>query len=197
MTATGTLENPPAASRPTPATASRSGPRPLRSRYAIAVLLVLVALIAALGWNGSVWSVGDQKYLNMQQTSLPGTVTLQGGGPTYYLYAEGISTVTNVRVTNTAGQVFSVTMRTRQVDNFGGWSPKQVAVFDVRNGPRPPLPLRVEITGNGYARVGSYDATQVLGLERWGIAALLVVNFGAAIGMILVPIVRRRRHQSA
>ncbi len=180
-----------------PVTAGRPGLRPLRSRYVVAALLALVALVAALGWNGSVWSVGDQKYLNMQQTSLPGTVTLQGGGPTYYVYAEGITDVTNVRVTNTAGQVFSVTMRTRQVDNFGGWSPRQVAVFDVRNGPRPPLPLRVEVTGSGYARVGGYDATQVVGLERWSIAALLVVNFGAAIAVVLVPIVRRRRHQAA
>lgn len=143
------------------------------------------------------WSVGDQKYINMQQTSIPGIVSLQGGGPTYFVYAEGLTTVTSVRVTNTAGQVFPVTMRTRTVDNFGGLSPKQVAWFDVSNGPRPPLPLRVEVTGNGYVRVGDYDATQVIGLERWLIAALLVVNFGAAIAVIVVPIVRRRRHQIA
>lgn len=182
------------------------GLRPLRSRYVLAVLLLLVALSASIGWYGSAWSAGENQYLQMHQQTLPVVVTLPGqnepfGGPKYWVYAEGgLTTVAGVRVTNTAGQVFPVTMLTKAVtvDNYGGFSPRQVAWFDVSNGPRPPLPLRIEITGSGFARVGSYDATEFPNAwVQWGIAALLAVNIGAAIALIVVPIVRRRRRAAS
>jgi hypothetical protein len=198
------IEKPSEASAPSPVAAGALGLRPLRSRYVIAALLPLVALSAAIGWYGSAWSAGENQYLRMEQRTLPSVVTLPGpnepfGGPKYWVYAEGLTTVTGVRVTNTAGQVFPVTMVTKPVtvENYGGLSPKEVAWFDVSNGPRPPLPLRIEITGNGNARVGGYHATEFPNAwVRWGIAALLVVNIGAAVTIIVVPIVRRRRHSA-
>lgn len=196
------VEKPVEMSAPAPGAGRASGLRPLRARYVIAVLLPLVALSASIGWYGAAWSAAENQYLGMHQLTLPGVVTLPGpnepfGGPKYWVYAEGLTTVTGVRVTNTAGQVFPVTMLAKPVavENYGGLSPQQVAWFDVSNGPRPPVPLRIEVTGGGSARVGSDDATEFLNAwERWGIAALLVVNVGASIAIIVVPIIRRRRH---
>lgn len=201
---TATIEQQPTASRPSSAM-SGVGLRPLRSRYVIAVLLLLVALSASIGWYGSARSAGENQYLVVHHQTLPAVVTLPEqnepfGGPKYWVYAEGpLTTVTGVRVTNTAGQVFPVTMLTKPVavENYGGFSPRQVAWFDVSNGPRPPLPLRIEITGSGTARVETYDATEFPNAwVRWGIAALLAVNIGAAVTIIVVPIVRRR-HRAA
>lgn len=201
---TATIERSPEFGGPAPP-ARASGFRPLRSRYVLVVLLPLVALSAAIGWYGSAYSAGENQYLRMQPRTLPSLVTSPEpnepfGGPKYWVYAEGNTTVTGVRVTNTAGQVFPVTMLTKPVaiENYGGFSPTQVAWFDVSNGPRPPLPLRIDITGSGIARVGDYDATEFPNAwVRWGIAGLLVVNIGAAVTIIVVPITRRRRHPAA
>jgi hypothetical protein len=197
-----TIDKPPEV-RPSPAATSTAGLRPLRSRYVIAVLLPLVALGAAIGWYGSSWSAGEHQYLDMAQSSLPvvlkaGPGSSISGGP-WYVYSEGNSAVTSVRVTDTlTGAAVPVTMKSVSVENFGGLSPRQVASFKTNPSLRPqPRPLRIEIAGSGYARVGGYDATQAMRWTYWGIAVLLVVNVGASIAIIVVPIVRRRRHQPA
>ena len=183
--------------------------RPLRSRYVIAVLLPLVALIGVLGWSFAAGSAADQKYLNMQELAVPGVVTVHGGGGTYFVYAQGsLTTVTGVRVTDAAGTVIPVTMKTVEVGNFAGLSPRRVASFTVpEQVPRNPSPgysvepsgpaYRVALTGSGFARVGDYDATEFLRWDRWGMATLLLVNVGASMAIVVVPIVRQRRHRVA
>ena len=205
---TATIERPPIANEPKPAHGPTSF-RPLRSRYLIAVLLPVVALIGVLGWYFAAGSAADQKYLNMREQAVPGVMTLQGGGPTYFVYAQGsLTTVTGVRVTDAAGTVIPVTMKTVEVGNFAGLSPRRVASFTVPDQvPRNPAPgytvgpsgpaYRVELTGSGVARVGEYDATEFLRWDRWGMAVLILVNVGASFAIVVVPIVRQRRHRVA
>ena len=175
----------------------------------IAVLLPLVALLGVLGWYLAAGSAADQKYLNMRELAVPGVVTVQGGGRTYFVYAQGsLTTVTGVRVTDAAGTVIPVTMKTVEVGNFAGLSPRRVASFTVpEQVPRNPSPqysvgpsgpvYRVELTGSGLARVGDYDATEFLRWDRWGMAVLMLVNVGASIAIVVGPIVRQRRHRVA
>ncbi len=93
-------------------------------------------------------------------------------------------------------------MKTVEVGNFAGLSPRRVASFTVpeqvpldvlrRGGPR----YRVALTGTGgIARVGDYDATEFLRWDRRGMATLMLVNVGASIAIIVVPIVGQRRHR--
>ncbi len=177
--------------------ASASGLRPLRSRYVIAALLPLVAIMAVIGWYLSAWGWREQSYLNMTEHTIPTVVTLDGHPGTYWIYGQGTTEVTGVQVTDANGGVIPVQMlKPSAIENYGGFSPKEVARFDVPiRPPTGPIPLRVEVTGSGTIRIGEHSPA-FLGWERWGMAALMVVNVGAAVAIIVVPIVRRRRHQT-
>jgi hypothetical protein len=175
-----------------------------RGRYVIAVLLPLVAIMAVIGWYLDAWSMEEQKYLNMPQQSLPAVLTAGHPGM-FFVYAEGSTTITDVRVTDDAGTDIPVTMKSVSIENYGGLSPKQVARFTVQpraipQGPvpvPPPRTARVEITGSGVVRVGEFTGTDFLRWERWGMAALLLINVGSSIAIVVVPIVQRRRRRAA
>ena len=182
-----------------PAAASASGLRPLRSRYVVAVLLPLVAIMAVSGWYGAVWSSKEQTYLNMPEHTLPAVVVLNGRPGTYWVYGQGATEVTGIRVTDANGRVIPVqTLRPRSVEDYGGLSPKEIARFEAVRflPPTGPIPLRVEVTGSGTIRIGERSPT-FLGWERWGMAALMTVNVGAAVAIIVVPVARRRRRRAA
>lgn len=175
------------------------GLRPLRSRYVVAFLLPAVAIVAVIGWYSAGWSWKEQSYLNMPEHTLPAVVTLDGRPGPYWIYGEGTTDVTGVRVTDANGRVIPVQMLTpRSIENYGGLSPKEIARFEAvsRLGPTGPVPLRVALTGSGAIRIGEHNEA-FPGPERWGMVALMVVNVGAAVAIIVVPIVRRRRHRAA
>lgn len=174
---------------------TQAAARPLRSRYILAVLLLIVAVVGAAGWAFARSQASDSDYFRNTHGTVPGTVAVEAHPGSFAVFSEG-GTLTSLRVTDATGTTIPVTMNTppKSMPNYGGYTIKEVARFDVKPGSDPPGPWRVAVTGSAQAfAVGEYGNSSELGVDVWGIAALLVVNVGAAAVIVFVPIIRQRR----
>lgn len=180
----------PASARSTPASAR---PELSRARYAIAALLPIVAILATLLWAGNVWNTGDARFFGMTQGNLPGSATVpNAAGGDWWVYSMA-GTITDIHVTGSTGAIPVTMVGPTAIANYGGYRPHQVARFNV---PMSGMgkPVQIEVTGSGLGFVaGQHDLVGFGRLDFWAMAALLVVNIGSSIAIILVPIIKRRR----
>ena len=172
--------------------------RPLRSRYVIAVLLVLAALSAALFWSFAVNEAVGARLDKFTRGPVPGRTTVWVNPGTWYVYATGGSTLDGIQVTGPDGRPLPVAP-TATVDTMaagGGMGLHTVGQFTV------PVPevgnAQVAVTGTdttaqGWFAVGDFDVNGFQTLQFAAMTALVVVNAGAAVAIVVVPVVRARR----
>jgi hypothetical protein len=121
---------------------------------------------------------------------------------TWYIYATTGSTINSIQVTDSSGQSLPVTASTAAsvTGARGGRDFPAIGQFTVPVGQVGDA--RVTVAGNdtlggGSFAVGDYNGNSIQALQLWVMAALLVVNTGAAVAIILVPIARARRRDKA
>lgn len=168
--------------------------KPLRSRYLVAALLVIIGVVAAAGWAGARSSASDSDYFRNAHADVPGVLTVAHPGA-FKIFVEN-GTLTSVQVTDSTGANVPITMNRppKSMPNYGGFTIKEVARINIPPGSDRPGPVKVAVTGNATAfAVGESGNASELGIDVWGILALLVVNLGAAGAIVIVPIIRGRR----
>lgn len=172
---------------------------PLRSRYLLAGLLVLVAFGSIVMWGLlTVWATEDLA-AGLDRTTVPGQLTsdLHPGG--WVLYAEGDVAVEQVHVTRSDGREVPVTLDPDIGTSYEyrGRASEPVASFDLPLGGEWP-DVRIDVDGraadpDSTVALAAADRFDHLGWQRWGMLTLFVVNVGAAVAIVVVPLVRRRR----
>jgi hypothetical protein len=177
--------------------------RPLRSRYLVAALLILVAVVAASMWAMLSIAATDSAGRSFERSDVPGDLTLDLHPGTWNIYLEGPASIDAIKVTDADGT--PVAVNTAELDgatyNHGGFRTEQIASFEI---PLGGTASQMQIAVTGIAQdpdttfaVGAADDVGDLGVQTWGMVALLVVNIGAAVAIVITPIVRRRRHVRA
>lgn len=184
----------------TPAPTRARGLRPLRSRYVLVVLLPLVALVAVVLWALTADARATASAETYPRSDIPGSITVQPRAGTWFVYAEGATRDFDVEVVAPDGtQVPVRELQAGGVYEIRGTQAEAVASFDV--------PAMTD-TGYTVRAVGSPDpqATFAVGdddligwtrLSQVAGLALLLVNAGAAVAIVVVPIARYRRHLGA
>ncbi len=175
--------------------------RPLRTRYILAVLLPVAALVAALFWLFAVNETVNAKFDAFTRADIPGQTTVWVNPGTWYVYATTGSTINSIQVTDPSGQSLPVTASSAGAITGarGGRDSHAVGQFTVEVGQVGDARVAVAGTdtlGGGSFAVGDFDINGFQAPQFWAVAALLVVNVGAAIAIIVVPIVRARRRPS-
>jgi hypothetical protein len=176
---------------------------PLRSRYLLAALLVLVALVTFVLWSFLAMAAIDATADNYLRGDLPGELTSDFHPGTWNVYAEGPVTVTGITVTDAEGTAVTVTTGDGSDMDYDRWgsSATLAGSFDVPRGGMSGE-MRIKVTGSAESggeatfAVSADDELDYLRLQHWGMVALLAVNLGAAVAIIITPIIRRRRHTS-
>ena len=177
--------------------------RPLRSRYLVAALLVLVAVVATSMWAMLSIAATDSAGRSFERSDVPGDLTLDLHPGTWNIYLEGPASVDAIKVTDADGT--PVAVNTAELDgatyNRGGFRSQQIASFEVPLGRAAPQ-MQIAVTGiaqdpDTTFAVGASGDLADLGVQTWGMVALLVVNLGAAVAIVVTPIVRRRSHAAA
>ena len=177
--------------------------RPLRSRWLLAALLVLVALATVVMWAFLTKATVDATADSLLRGDVPGGLTADLHPGTWNIYAEGPVTIRDVTVTHADGRPVPVTERRPTGAGYerGGNEANLMAEFDIPVGGMSGE-LRIAATGTtepgaeGSFAVGAADEFGVIGFQRWGIVALLTVNLSAAVLVVVVPIIRHRRHST-
>lgn len=172
-----------------------SGPKPLRSRYLLAALLVIAGVVGAAGWASARSSASDSDYFRNAHAGVPGVLNISAHPGLFKVFVEN-GTLTSVRVTDATGAVIPLTMfePPKAMPNYGGHTIKEVARFELKPGNKYVGPtFKVEATGSATAfAVGESGNASEYGNDIWGIIALLVVNIAAAAAIVLAPILRQR-----
>ena len=175
--------------------------RPLRSRWLLAALLVIVALATAVLWAFLTKAAVDATADAFLRGDVPGELTADLHPGTWNIYAEGPVTIRDLTVTHADGRPVPVTEHPPTGAGYerGGTQANLIAEFDIPIGGMSGE-LRIAATGTtepgaeGAFAVGAADEFGVIGFQRWGMVALLAVNLSAAVLVVVMPIVRHRRH---
>lgn len=176
-----------------------SDPPPLRSRYLLAVVLVLVALVSVVMWGLLTVRATDDLAAGLDRTSVPGELTVDLHPGRWILYGEGDLALDEVKVSYPDGREVPVTLDPASAATYEhqGRTSDAVAAFDLPLGGEWP-DMRIVIDGRGTepdaaVALAASDQFDQLGRQRWGMLALLVVNVGAAVVIVVVPLMRHRR----
>ncbi len=172
--------------------------RPLRARYILVVLLPVAALVAALFWLYTVNEAVGAKFDAFTRGDIPGQATVWVSPGTWYIYATTGSAIESIQVTDPSGKSLPVKASSAGAvyGARGGRDFHAVGQFTVK------VPqvgdARVAVTGTdtfggGSFAVGDFNVNGFQRPHLWAAAALLVINVGAAVAIVVVPIVRARR----
>lgn len=172
---------------------------PLRSRWVLSALLVVVALVCVVMWGLLTLWATDATGKAFARADLPGELTTDLHPGVWKVYAEGPAAVDRVTVAYPDGRPVEVD----RVDGAGsaydrgGFTAIPVATFELPLGGEWP-DMEISVTGSAEDpdttfAVGAADELTPMDQQRWGMLALLVVNVGAALAIGVVPLVRRRR----
>lgn len=178
-------------------------PAPPKSRWLLAVALVLIALVSVMMWGLLTVRATDATAKGFARSDLPGELTADLHPGVWNVYVEGEATVERVSVSYPDGRRVPVT----RTDGGGstyerqGFSATRVASFTLPlGGERPGMRVRVDGTAETpdvTFAVAAADELTYVEAQRWGLLALVVVNVGAAVAVVAVPILRRRRHRGS
>ena len=197
MVDTPVLVTPPPVSPP-PAAGPAPRYRPLRSRYILVVFLPLAALIAAVVSTFAVNDTVNAKFDSFPRAEIPGQATVWIHPGTWYIYATTGSTINSIQVTDPSGQALPVKASSAGsiTGARGGRDFHAVGQFTAKVGQVGDARVTVagaDTVGGGSFAVGDFNIQSYQGPRFWVLRALLVVNIGAAIAIVVVPIVRARR----
>jgi hypothetical protein len=172
---------------------------PLRSRYLLAAALVLVSVGSVVMWGLlTAWST-EGLAAGLDRTEVPGELTVDLHPGEWMLYAEGDVTVDRVQVRDPDGREVPVEQDPGDGTpyEYRGRTAEAVASFELpRVGELPDMQIVVEGSGadpEATVAVAEADRFDHLSVQRWGMLALFVVNVGAAVLSVVVPLVRHRR----
>lgn len=172
---------------------------PLRSRYLLAAALVLVAVGSIVMWGLlTAWSTEDLA-AGLDRTEVPGELTVDLHPGEWMLYAEGDVTIDRVQVRYPDGREVPVDQDPDggTAYEYRGRTAEPVASFELpRVGELPDMQIVAEGSSDdpeATVAVAEADQFDHLSVQRWGMLALFVVNVGAALAIVIVPLVRHRR----
>lgn len=187
--------------RPADTWSARVPLAPLKSRWLAAALLVVVALTGVVMWGLLTVRAVDETAAGFARSDLPGELTADLRPGTWNVFVEGGADVERVTVSHPDGRPVEVVRRDGvgpAYDRQGSVATRVASFVLPRGGEWPGMTIRVDGTaedpGATFA-VGADDELTFAGEQRWGILALLVVNLGVAVLIVVVPIVRWRRHR--
>lgn len=197
MVDTPVLVTPPPVSPPQ-AEPARPRYRPLRARYILVVLLPVVALAAAMFSLFGVNDTVNAKFDAFPRADIPGQATVWVHPGTWYIYATTGSTINSIHVTGPSGQALPVKASSAGsiTGARGGLDFHAVGQFTVKVGQVGDARVSVagaDNLGGGSFAVGDFNINSYQGPRLWVVGALLVVNIGAAVAIVVLPIVRARR----
>ena len=188
------------AATPPPVSPDPSAPpfRPLRARYILVGLLPLVALVAASFWLYAVGTTVSAKFDTFTTADIPGRATVSVRPGTWYIYATTGSTINTIQVTDPSGRSLPVKASSAGTITGarGGMDFHAVGQFTVEVGQVGDALVTVDGTDpfrNGSFATGAFSINGFQGPQFGVVAALVVVNIGAAVAIVVVPIVRARR----
>lgn len=199
MVDTPVVAPPPAT--PPPAMPPSVSVRPSNARFVLVVLLPVMALVAAVFWLFTVDRAVSATTDHFTVGYVPGTVTVNAHPDTWYIYATTGSDVGKIQVTDPSGQPIPVKASSAGSYMSGGRDYRAVGQFSLRPGQIGDF--RVAVSSNrpsGFGdqfAVGNFSVNGFRNPQLWAVAALEVVNFGAAIAIALWPVLRGRRAAGA
>lgn len=183
-----------------PAAPAVAALRPLRSRYLLAVLLVAVALVSAVSWGLVTLAGVDATADSFARTDVPGEFSVDVHPGSWDLYAEGGADLDGIVITDERGDDVAVGPATSSAYERDGRTVEPVGSFEVPLGGE--FTYRIGVTGTGDAgetptlAVGPRDDVESFTRQRPLVLVLLAVNVGAAVAIVVVPVVRWRRNRA-
>lgn len=159
-----------------------------RLRFPLAGLLVLGAALAALMWSATAQTAITAS-LDAATHGLAEGLTLTAHPDPYFVYTENGVAVSGITVTAPDGSALPVTLMSESFTYGPHREGRQVGTFEVPVGSGL-ADYRIVVTtaqGQGGAAIAAstFDAAGFIRMNRWGIGALLSVNLGVAVALLI------------
>lgn len=170
-------------------------PRRPPLRFLLAVPLVLVGVLAALLWSGTAQTAVTAS-LEAAVHGQAQEITVTPHPDPYFVYSEDGAAVTGITVTAPDGTTLPVTLTSESFSYGPHREGLQVGTFEVPAGAGL-VDYRVVVTtaqrqGDAAIAVTTFDVAHFNRMNRWGMAALLAVNVGVAVALLVLPTGRGR-----
>lgn len=165
-------------------------PRRSRFQFPLAGLLVLVGVLAALLWSGSAETAVTASLEAATHGQAEGLTVTVHPDP-YFVYSEDGAGVIGITVTAPDGTALPVTLTSESFTYGPHREGLQVGTFEVPPGAGL-VDYRVMVTttqgqGDAAIAVTTFDVASFNRMNRWGVAALLAVNVGVAVALLVLP----------